>query len=79
MEGIIKSKNENNEHENIKKSKYIRSSTTTVNRKMMCLPLKKDKKVDLGNYSLISLSSVLGKNMEEILKKAIYRHIKTRT
>lgn len=51
----------------------------TVDRKTICLPFKKDKEVDLGNYSLISLSSVLGKTMEEILKKAISRHMKTRT
>lgn len=48
----------------------------TVNRKMIYLPFKKDKKVDLGNYRLISLSSVLGKTIEDILKKAVSRHIK---
>lgn len=48
----------------------------TVNRKIIYLPFKKDKKVDLGNYRLISLSSVLGKTTEDILKKAASRHIK---
>lgn len=48
----------------------------TVNRKMIHLPFKKDKKVDVGNHSLISHSSVLRKTMEDILKKAICRHTK---
>lgn len=43
---------------------------------MICLPFKKDKKVDLGNYRPISLSSVLRKIMEEIPKEAISRHVK---
>lgn len=34
----------------------------TVNRQIICLSFKIDKKVDLRNYKLIRLSSVLEQN-----------------
>lgn len=41
--------------------------------------VKKRKEEDLGNYRVISLTSILGNVMEQLILQTIYRHIKDET
>ncbi|CAM5099949.1 unnamed protein product [Eretmochelys imbricata] len=50
----------------------------TEKRLMQCPSLKKGRRENPGNYRLVSLTSVPGKIMEQVLKESILKHLEER-